>query len=63
MRWFAFAMAEILRDKAYQFAENTAYMEKHLNMWFALYVAMTLFFLLGGILAYVNRHPLYFKSL
>lgn len=48
MRWFAFAMAEILRDKAYQFAENTAYMEKHLNMWFALYVAMTLFFLLGG---------------
>lgn len=45
LRWFAFAMAEILYDNLYSFAENTDYMIAHPNMWFALYVGVCLFFL------------------
>lgn len=50
LRWFTFAMAEILYDKLYSFAENTDYMAEHLNMWFALYVGVCLFYLLLGFL-------------
>lgn len=50
LHWFAFAMAEILYDKLYGFAENTDYMAGHLNMWVALYVVVCMFYLLFGFL-------------
>lgn len=45
LHWFTFAMAEILYDKLYSFAEKTDYMAAHPNMDFALYVVVCLFYL------------------
>lgn len=46
MRGITSAMAEILYDKLYSFAENTTYMTNHSNMDFALYVAVCIFYLI-----------------
>lgn len=46
LHWFAFAMAEILRDKCYDFALNTDFMALHPDIWFALYVGMCIFWLI-----------------
>lgn len=43
--WPASAMAEILYDHLYSFAEHTEYMAKHLNMWLALYACVCMFYL------------------
>lgn len=45
LHWFASAMAEILYDKLYNFAEHTEYMARHLNMWFPLYVGVCIVYL------------------
>ncbi|MDE7298756.1 MAG: GHKL domain-containing protein [Lachnospiraceae bacterium] len=45
LRWFTSAMAEVLYDKLYSFAENTNYMLTHPNMSFALYVGVCVFYL------------------
>ncbi len=49
LRWFASAVAEISYDNLYNFAENTNYMAEHLDMWFALYVGMCLFYLVAEV--------------
>lgn len=48
LRCLSFAMASILQDMLYGWAEETEYMQTHLNMWFALYVGMCAFYLLLG---------------
>ena len=40
LHWFVFAMAEILYDNIYRYAEQTKFMAAHLDLWFALYVGM-----------------------
>lgn len=45
LRWFASAMAEILYDGLYSFAENTDYMTAHPNKSFALYVGVCVLYL------------------
>lgn len=42
LRWFAQGVAEILYDHLYNWAEQTSYMRQHLNMWFALFVAVSI---------------------
>ena len=39
------AIAEILYDNLYAFAEQTDYMKNHLNMWVALYAGVCIFYL------------------
>lgn len=46
VRGFVSAVAEILYDNLYSFAENTDYMANHPGMWFALYVGVCIFYLL-----------------
>lgn len=48
LRCFSFAMADILQDILYGWAEKTEYMQTHLNVWFALYVGMCVFYLMMG---------------
>lgn len=48
LRGFTFAMAEILYDRIYRFAENTDYMADHPAMFFPLYIGVCLFYLLAG---------------
>lgn len=46
INWLSAAMAEILYDNLYAFAENTDYMRNHSdNMWIALYAGVCLFYL------------------
>lgn len=45
LSWLTSAMAEILYDHLYSFAENTEYMANHIHMWFALYVGVCVFYL------------------
>ena len=40
LHWFVFAMAEILYDNIYRYAEQTKFMAAHLDLWLALYVGM-----------------------
>ncbi len=40
LHWFVFAMAEILYDNIYRYAEQTKFMAAHLDLWLALYVSM-----------------------
>lgn len=46
MRRSTTAMAEILYDHLYNWAERTDYMAEHLYMWFALWVSMSVFYLI-----------------
>lgn len=46
MRRSATAMAEILYDHLYSWAERTDYMAEHLDMWFALWVGMSVLYLI-----------------
>lgn len=46
LRWFSFAMAEILYDNLYSFAEKTEYMRGHPDLWFALFVGVCVYWLL-----------------
>lgn len=50
IRWFTWAMAEILYDELYSFAERTDYMASHENMWDALYILMCVCYLTLGTL-------------
>ena len=45
LRWFASAMAEVIYDNLYSFAENTDFMQKHLDLWLALYIVVCLVYL------------------
>ena len=47
LNWISFAMAEILRDNLYTFAENTDYMQSHPeeSLWIALYAGISIFYL------------------
>lgn len=45
LNWLTSAMAEILYDHLYSFAEHTEYMMNHLQLWFALYVGVCIFYL------------------
>lgn len=40
LHWFAFAMADILYDNVYHYAECTEFMAVHLELWLALYAGM-----------------------
>ena len=44
LRWFALAAAEILYDHLYSWATQTQYMRKHMNMWFALFVGVSMLY-------------------
>lgn len=46
MRWSTTAMAEILYDHLYGWAERTDYMAEHLDMWFALWLIMSMLYLI-----------------
>lgn len=46
LHWFAYAMADILRDKLYDAALKTDYPAAQPKLWFALYVVMCTFWLL-----------------
>ena len=46
LRWFTSAMAEILYDKLYSFAESTDYMAAHPNMSFVLYIGVCMLYLM-----------------
>lgn len=45
LHWFTYAMAEILYDRLYGFAENTDYMLAHSELWLLLYLTVSLIFL------------------
>lgn len=46
LEWLTRAMSEILYDHLYAFAADTAFMARHLRLWFALYVGVLLYYLL-----------------
>lgn len=46
LNWLSSAMAEILYDNLYGFAERTSYMRSHLDMWAALYIGVSAVYLL-----------------
>lgn len=49
LRCFSFAMADILRDILYGWAEKTEYMQTHLDMWLVLYIGIcACYLILGG---------------
>lgn len=50
LRWFTYAMAEILYDKLYDFAEHTDYMAAHPEQCFALYIGVCVCYLAMGAL-------------
>ncbi len=45
LNWLSTAMAEILYDNLYAFAENTNYMKSHSSMFFILYVSVCIVYL------------------
>lgn len=50
MRRSASAMAEILYDHLYSWAERTDFMAEHLDMWFVLWLIMSMLYLIFGTL-------------
>lgn len=46
LNWLSSAMAEIIYDNLYAFAERTDYMRSHLGMWTALYLGVSAVYLL-----------------
>lgn len=46
LNWLSSAMAEIIYDNLYAFAERTSYMRSHLDMWVALYIGVSAVYLL-----------------
>ena len=46
LNWLSSAMAEIIYDNLYAFAERTDYMRSHLDMWVALYIGVSAVYLL-----------------